>query len=215
MILNEERKQLNRELKKVVRGGHSPSQALEYSYLMWGALLGECADDDEIMKWTAKMIRACVLWQSEAVTTEEFTALLKTAEQIEQYYSGFGADMERNKTMNEVTLVGAIDGEIKAFQGERSTKTSFRLVTITARARNGKEFINRHNIVLWGDKAQAAADHLTAGDVVMVKGRIGTRKYTKKDGTDAYITEITADGIYKEVVGTNTNRDEVKADGLK
>lgn len=116
--------------------------------------------------------------------------------------------------MNEVTLVGAIDGEIKAFSGERSTKASFRLVT--SRAFNGKEFSDRHNIVLWGDKAQAAADHLTAGDVVMVKGRIGTRKYTKKDGTDAYITEITAYGIYKEVVGTNTNRDEVKvkASGL-
>ena len=91
--------------------------------------------------------------------------------------------------MNDVTLVGEINGEIKAFNGERSTKTSFRLVT--TRAYNGKEFNDWHNIVIWGDKAQAAADQLMAGDVVMVKGRIGTRKYTKKDGTDAYITEQT------------------------
>lgn len=115
--------------------------------------------------------------------------------------------------MNDVTLVGEINGEIKAFNGERSTKTSFRLVT--TRNYNGKEFKEWHNIVIWGDKAQAAADQLMAGDVVMVKGRIGTRKYTKKDGTDAYITEITAYGIYKEVVGTNTNRDEEKGDFLK
>lgn len=115
--------------------------------------------------------------------------------------------------MNDVTLVGEINGEIKAFNGERSRKTSFRLVT--TRNYNGKEFKEWHNIVIWGDKAQAAADQLMAGDVVMVKGRIGTRKYTKKDGTDAYITEITAYGIYKEVVGTNTNRDEEKGDFLK
>ena len=38
--------------------------------------------------------------------------------------------------MNEVTLVGTIDGEIKAFSGERSTKASFRLVT--SRTFNGK-----------------------------------------------------------------------------
>lgn len=115
--------------------------------------------------------------------------------------------------MNEVTLAGEIASEIKTYQGQKSLNASFRLVT--KRAYNGKEFNDWHNIVVWGDKAQAAADHLTAGDVVMVKGRIGTRKYTKKDGTEAYITEITAYGIYKEVVGTNTNRDEVKADGLK
>ena len=115
--------------------------------------------------------------------------------------------------MNDVTLVGEINGEIKTYNGEKSTKTSFRLAT--TRAYNGKEFKEWHNIVIWGDKAQAATDQLMAGDVVMVKGRIGTRKYTKKDGTDAYITEITAYGIYKEVVGTNTNRDEQKGDFLK
>lgn len=115
--------------------------------------------------------------------------------------------------MNDVTLVGTIDGEVKVFNSERSAKASFRLVT--ARTYNGKEFRDWHNIVLWGDKAQAAADHLAAGDVVLVRGRIGTRKYTKSDGTEAYITEITAHGIYKEVVGTNTNRDEVAAGGMR
>ena len=115
--------------------------------------------------------------------------------------------------MNEVTLAGEIASEIKTYQGQKSLNASFKLVT--KRAYNGKEFNDWHNIVLWGDKAQAAADQLMTGDVVMVKGRIGTRKYTKKDGTDAYITEITAYGIYKEVAGTNTNRDEQKGDFLK
>lgn len=115
--------------------------------------------------------------------------------------------------MNEVLLIGKIDGEIKKFAGNKSTKASFRLVT--ARTFSDKEFKDYHNIVLWGDKAEAAADLLMTGDVIMVRGRIGTRKYQKQDGTDAYITEITAYGVYKEVVGTNTNRDETKADYAK
>lgn len=75
---NETRKQLNRELKKVARGGHSPSQALECLYLMWGALLDECTDNSEIMVWTAKMISECAKWQDAMVLAGAVeTALLK------------------------------------------------------------------------------------------------------------------------------------------
>lgn len=100
MRFDDDRKQLNRELKKVARGGHSPSQALECLYLMWQSLLGECADNDEIMKRTAKMISACAEWQtsitqSEAGITEEaLTALIKTVGQIKQYYSFDAVDVE-------------------------------------------------------------------------------------------------------------------------
>lgn len=99
MRFDDDRKQLNRELKKVARGGHSPSQALECLYLMWQSLLGECADNDEIMKRTAKMISACAEWQtsitqSEAgITAAELTALLKAAAE-RKYYLGFGVEAE-------------------------------------------------------------------------------------------------------------------------
>ncbi len=99
MRFDDDRKQLNRELKKVARGGHSPSQALEYLYLMWVALLDECANNDEIMKRTAKMISACAEWQtsitqSEAgITAAELTALLKAAAE-RKYYLGFGVEAE-------------------------------------------------------------------------------------------------------------------------
>lgn len=74
---NETRKQLNRELKNVERGG-SPTQALEYLYLMWGALLDECTDNSKIMVWTAKMISECAKWQDAMVLAGAVeTALLK------------------------------------------------------------------------------------------------------------------------------------------
>ena len=96
---SETRKELNRELKKVARGGYSPSQALECVYLMWQSLLCECANNDEIMKRTAKMISECAKWQvsitqSEAgITAAELTALLKAAAE-RKYYLGFGAETE-------------------------------------------------------------------------------------------------------------------------
>lgn len=89
MRFDDDRKQLNRELKKVARGGHSPSQALECLYLMWQSLLGECADNDEIMKRTAKMISACAEWQTSIMQSE---AGITAAER--EYYLGFGAEME-------------------------------------------------------------------------------------------------------------------------
>ena len=193
MEFNKARKQLNRELKWVARG-ESPTRALSCLHQMFSMTLAECTDDAEILGWTIKMISRCAERQA--------TILSPNLVQI-----------WRNKKMNEVVLIGTIDGEIKEFQGQKSVKASFRLVT--ARSFNGQEFKDWHNVVLWGDKAQAAAGKLTAGDVIMVRGRIGTRKYTKQDGTDAYITEITAYGVYKEVVGTNTNRDETKADYAK
>lgn len=88
MDLNKERKRLNWALKAVVRGGHSPSQALEYLYLMWGSLLGECADDGEIIEWTAKMISRCAEWQAAVLTPDAVArALMEEAEEIKQYHS--------------------------------------------------------------------------------------------------------------------------------
>lgn len=91
---NETSKQLNRELKKVARGGHSPSQALECLYLMWGALLDECTDNSEIMVWTAKMISECAKWQDAMVSAGAVEMALLKAVAERKYYLGFGADME-------------------------------------------------------------------------------------------------------------------------
>ena len=49
-----------------------------------------------------------------------------------------------------------------------------------------------HNIVLWGRLGEVSAQYLTKGQEVYVEGRIDNRKYTAKDGTEKYITEIIA-----------------------
>lgn len=105
--------------------------------------------------------------------------------------------MYEDKDENRVELRGTVEGEMKTFTGTKSTKLSFRLATV--RNYNGNEFKETHNIAVWGEKAERVAARLREGDRVTVEGRIGTRKYQKQDGTDAYITEITAYHVYDDL----------------
>lgn len=63
-----------------------------------------------------------------------------------------------------------------------------------------KELTDWINVVAWGKLAEAVGNLVRKGDEVLVKGRIGTRKYTAKDGSDRYITEVTAEFIGKSIV---------------
>lgn len=47
-----------------------------------------------------------------------------------------------------------------------------------------------HNVVLWGRLAEIAGQYLTKGQECFVEGRLQTREYTAKDGTQKKITEI-------------------------
>ena len=47
-----------------------------------------------------------------------------------------------------------------------------------------------HRVVLFGRTAEIARDYLKKGRSVYIEGRLRTRKYQAKDGTDRYATEI-------------------------
>lgn len=52
-----------------------------------------------------------------------------------------------------------------------------------------------HNVILWGRLAEIAGQYLAKGQEAFIEGRIETRKYTAKDGTDRYVTEIIAENM--------------------
>jgi len=52
-----------------------------------------------------------------------------------------------------------------------------------------------HNVVLWGRLAEIAGQYLTKGQECFVEGRLQTREYTAKDGTQKKITEIVGDNM--------------------
>ena len=64
----------------------------------------------------------------------------------------------------------------------------------------GKKSTQWHTVVAWGKIAEAVGNLVRKGNEVLVQGWIGTRKYTAKDGSDRYITEVTADFIGKSIV---------------
>lgn len=65
---------------------------------------------------------------------------------------------------------------------------------------NDKKLTDWINVVAWGKLAEAMGNLVRKGDEVLVQGRMGTRKYTAKDGSDRYITEVTAEFIGKSIV---------------
>ena len=58
-----------------------------------------------------------------------------------------------------------------------------------------KEETEFHKLVLWGKLAEIASQYLRKGMKAYFQGRIQTRSYTAKDGTQKYATEIIAEDI--------------------
>ena len=52
-----------------------------------------------------------------------------------------------------------------------------------------------HNVVLWGRLAEVASQYLTKGQECFIEGRLQTREYTAKDGTQKRTTEIIGESM--------------------
>lgn len=52
-----------------------------------------------------------------------------------------------------------------------------------------------HRVTVWGKTAENCAQYLAKGRMAYVEGRIETRKWQGKDGSDRYTTEIVASQV--------------------
>lgn len=52
-----------------------------------------------------------------------------------------------------------------------------------------------HNIILWGRLAEIAGQYLIKGQEAYFEGRLESRSYKAKDGSDRKVTEIVAENI--------------------
>jgi len=101
--------------------------------------------------------------------------------------------------VNKVMLVGRLtrDPEI------RNTQTGQSVVSISLatnrfwKDKNGQkqDQTEYHNVVLWGRLAEIAGQYLTKGQETFIEGRLQTRKYTAKDGTERRSTEVVAENM--------------------
>lgn len=101
--------------------------------------------------------------------------------------------------VNKVMLVGRLTRD----PDMRNTPSGQSVVTLSMATNNfwtdksgtRQERTEFHNIVLWGRLAEIAGQYLTKGQECYIEGRLQTREYTAKDGTQKRVTEIVAEGM--------------------
>ena len=100
-------------------------------------------------------------------------------------------------SVNKVVLIGhlGVDPENRAFSNGDAV-CNIRLATsetwkdkTTGEKREATEW---HRVVLYRKLAEIAGQYLRKGSQVYIEGRLRTRKWQDKDGTDRYTTEIEA-----------------------
>ncbi len=102
--------------------------------------------------------------------------------------------------VNKVILVGNLgaDPETRSMPSGM-TVTNIRIATSESwkdKASGAQqERTEWHNIALFGRLGEIAAEYLRKGSQVFVEGKLRTRKWQDKQGTDRYTTEIIADNM--------------------
>jgi single-strand DNA-binding protein len=116
-------------------------------------------------------------------------------------------------TLNKVTLIGYLghNPEIRyTASGDPVAHVTLATTETWKDKATGekKEATEWHRIVLYRKLAEIVGQYLKKGSHVYIEGRLQTRKWTAKDGTDRYTTEIIADDM--RMLGS---RSESHADG--
>lgn len=101
--------------------------------------------------------------------------------------------------VNKVILVGRLtrDPEIRTTPGGQSVAT-IALATNsfwTDKSGTRQDKTEYHNIVLWGKLAEIAGQYLIKGQECYIEGRLQTRAYTAKDGTEKRVTEVIGESM--------------------
>lgn len=101
--------------------------------------------------------------------------------------------------VNKVILVGRLtrDPDMRTTPGGQSVAT-ISLATNnfwTDKSGTKQEKTEFHSVVLWGRLGEIASQYLTKGQECFVEGRLQTREYTAKDGTQKRITEIIGENM--------------------
>ena len=101
--------------------------------------------------------------------------------------------------VNKVILVGRLtrDPEIRNTPGGQSVATLGLATNRFWKDKSGQrqDKTEFHTVILWGRLAEIAGQYLTKGQEAFIEGRVETRKYTAKDGSERRVTEIIAENM--------------------
>jgi single-strand DNA-binding protein len=104
------------------------------------------------------------------------------------------------ETINKVEIQGFLgqDADVKTFEGGR-TLINLNVATSESYKNQKGEMVTAttwHRVSQWRTKTdEKLSAGLKKGVLVLVNGKLSTRKYTDKNGQDRYLTEILAQKI--------------------
>lgn len=102
-------------------------------------------------------------------------------------------------SMNKAILVGRLGHDPKqAYTNTGNPVCNFNMATdesYTDRSGNKVDKTEWHRIVVFGKSAEFCSNYLSKGSLVLVEGRLQTRKWQDREGQDKYTTEIVANRV--------------------
>jgi len=98
-------------------------------------------------------------------------------------------------SLNKVLLIGNVgkDPDVRHLENGVTVAT-FSLAT-SEKTRDKGEITEWHNIVVWRQQADFAANYVRKGSQLFIEGRIRSRSWDDQTGQKHYVTEIVADSI--------------------
>ncbi len=103
-------------------------------------------------------------------------------------------------SMNKVILIGRLGQDPKlSYTQAGHAVTNFTMATDEGyKDRNSGQRVERtewHRVVCWRQAAEFVSNYLSKGSLVLVEGKLQTRKWQDQNGQDRYTTEIIADSV--------------------
>ena len=102
-------------------------------------------------------------------------------------------------SMNKVILIGRLGQDPKlSYTQSGSPVANFSMATDESykdRDGNKIEQTEWHKVVVWNNQAEFVSNYLSKGRLVLVEGKIQTRKWEDEQGQPKYTTEIKAKSI--------------------
>ena len=116
-------------------------------------------------------------------------------------------------SLNKVTIIGHLGKDPESrFLPDGKAVANFTVATSETwkdkESGEKKEKTEWHRITAFGKLAEICGEYLKKGTLVYIEGKLGTRKWTDKEGVERYTTEITADTM--KMLGGRTDRNESK-----
>lgn len=113
-------------------------------------------------------------------------------------------------SVNKVILIGNLgrDPEVRYIPNGDAVATLNIATTDKWKDKGGEmqEQTEWHRVSFFGRQAEICAEYLRKGSAVYVEGSIHTRKYTGKDGSDRYVTEVK--GAHMQMLGGRSTRND-------